>query len=206
MKRTIMGMVAAFVLVGTACGGGDGGCRAEPVSAAEPVPPLGMLPLPAGGPEPCRLQLRPGEALFLYTDGAEDARDSRGGCFPLPDALTAALAGSTSIRTPAPVGGASAPGAPAPACTADPVDVVGSVRRALLRHSGGRLTDDVAMLALRNDRGTGPGCVGSDGRGTGCRAHGETRPPGPPAPASRYSTPSAVRSSRIRCVVEITPG
>ncbi|OEV30956.1 hypothetical protein AN219_07830, partial [Streptomyces nanshensis] len=73
--------------------GPRGECRSELVSTAEPVPPLGMLPLPPEGPEPRHLQLPPGEALFFYTDGAEDARDADGRSFPLPEALTAALAG-----------------------------------------------------------------------------------------------------------------
>jgi serine phosphatase RsbU (regulator of sigma subunit) len=132
--------------------GGDGRCHSEPVSEATPLPPLGLLPLPPDGPEPCRLLLPPGEALFLYTDGAEDARDSGGGYFPLRKALTAALAG----------GGARRACPPARETTAEPADLVGSVRRSLLRHAGGRLPDDVALLALRNDRDDG------------CRVHGRT--------------------------------
>ncbi|MFJ3979136.1 hypothetical protein [Streptomyces sp. NPDC090021] len=31
-------------------------------------------------------------------------------------------------------------------------EIAGAVQRALLRHTGGRLTDDVALLVLRNDR------------------------------------------------------
>ncbi|MCH6159268.1 PP2C family protein-serine/threonine phosphatase [Streptomyces marispadix] len=145
--------------------GGDGRCHSEPVSDAVPLPPLGMLPLPPEGPEPFRLLLRPGEALFLYTDGAEDARDSGGGCFPLRQALTAALAG----------GGARRARRPARQVTAEPADVVGSVRRSLLRHAGGSLPDDVALLALRNDRDED------------CRVHGRTRVMPPPTGAEAQS-------------------
>ncbi|WP_246531123.1 PP2C family protein-serine/threonine phosphatase [Streptomyces bathyalis] len=132
--------------------GQDGPCRSEPVTTAEPLPPLGMLPLPSGGPSPRRMQLPPGEGLFLYTDGAEDARDADGRSFPLPDVLTAALFAQRGKGR----GETDAAG------VVEPADIVDSVRRALLRHAGGRLPDDVALLALRNDR---------------CRVHGQTREP-----------------------------
>ena len=111
-----------------------GAARVEPVSTAEPMPPLGLFPLPSVLPEPHGFQLPPGEGLFLYTDGAEDARDRDGAFFPLRDALGAALAERPASTTP-----------PAPA------DVVRSVRRGLLRHAAERLPDDVALLVLRND-------------------------------------------------------
>ncbi|MFJ9630448.1 PP2C family protein-serine/threonine phosphatase [Streptomyces sp. NPDC101175] len=106
-----------------------GGVR--PVARADPLPPLGPFPLPTALPFVCCGQLRPGEALFLYTDGAEDARDARGRFFPLRDAL-AELVG----QHPLPI----------------PQSVLGSVFTALLRHTGGTPTDDVALLVLRNDR------------------------------------------------------
>jgi serine phosphatase RsbU (regulator of sigma subunit) len=114
--------------------GDDGTPHVEIVSVDEPQPPLGMFPLPLAGPQPLRLQLPPGDGLFLYTDGVEDARDRRGGDLPLPTALRGALTRPGIAATPA-----------------VPADVVGSVREALESHAGGWLPDDVALLALRND-------------------------------------------------------
>ncbi|MFC9298811.1 SpoIIE family protein phosphatase [Streptomyces sp. NPDC057010] len=92
----------------------------------ETMPPLGVLPAPADA-EPDRVgELRPGDILFLYTDGAEEARDAVGAFFPLRSVLAEAP------RTPA--------------------RLVAGVHAALLRHTGGRLADDVALLVLRDDR------------------------------------------------------
>ncbi|WP_308120644.1 SpoIIE family protein phosphatase [Streptomyces bambusae] len=76
------------------------------------------------------VRLAPGEALFLHTDGVDEARDGTGRCFPLGGALAKAAAG---------------PGA-------TPARLVAGVYAALLRHTGGRPADDVALLVLRNDR------------------------------------------------------
>ncbi|GHA79881.1 PP2C family protein-serine/threonine phosphatase [Streptomyces termitum] len=103
------------------------GDRVERLAVGEPLPPLGVLPLPAALVPDTGARLLPGETLVLYTDGAEEARDRRGRFF----ALEAALAR----------GGERAPAA-----------LVRQVHEALLRHTGGRLADDVALLALRNDR------------------------------------------------------
>ncbi|WP_314173303.1 PP2C family protein-serine/threonine phosphatase [Streptomyces winkii] len=136
--------------------GHAGGCRSEPVCSEEPLPPLGMVPLPPDGPEPRQLALPPGEVLFLYTDGAEDARDAEGAFFPLPEALAAAVAGARGRKGRRATAGAADPLAPE--------GIVDSLRRCLLRHANGRLPDDVALLALRNDR---------------CRVHGQRREPQP---------------------------
>ncbi|WP_404960997.1 PP2C family protein-serine/threonine phosphatase [Streptomyces sp. 147326] len=108
--------------------------RAEPGKAdvqaldGETLPPLGVVPLPVGAePHPVR-ELRPGETLFLHTDGAEEARNAVGVFFPLRSVLA---------ETPAP---------------RTPARLVAGVHAALLRHTGGRLADDVALLVLRNDR------------------------------------------------------
>ncbi|MFI8964330.1 PP2C family protein-serine/threonine phosphatase [Streptomyces sp. NPDC053493] len=98
----------------------------EAVPVGEPLPPLGVFPLPADL-VPHRARLLPGETLVLYTDGAEEARDGRGRFFP----LDAVLAGAAREA---------------------PAAVVRRVQTALLRHTGGRLTDDVALLVVRNDR------------------------------------------------------
>ncbi|KAB1989409.1 serine/threonine-protein phosphatase [Streptomyces triticiradicis] len=102
----------------------------RPLVRAEPLPPLGPFPLPARLPaEPCG-RLRPGEGLFLHTDGAEDARDARGRFFPLLPALTAAVRDGPVV----------------------PQAVLRAVFTGLLRHTGGRPDDDVALLVLHNDR------------------------------------------------------
>ncbi|WP_078892611.1 PP2C family protein-serine/threonine phosphatase [Streptomyces sp. NRRL F-2580] len=94
----------------------------------ETLPPLGVVPLPVGAePHPVG-ELRPGETLFLHTDGAEEARDAAGVFFPLRSVL---------VEAPAP---------------RTPARLVAGVHAALLRHTGGRLADDVALLVLRNDR------------------------------------------------------
>jgi len=101
----------------------------RPLVRAEPLPPLGPFPLPARLPaEPCG-RLRPGEGLFLHTDGAEDARDARGRFFPLLPALAAAVRDGPVV----------------------PQAVLRAVFTGLLRHTGGR-PDDVALLVLHNDR------------------------------------------------------
>ncbi|QXE39486.1 SpoIIE family protein phosphatase [Streptomyces sp. GMY02] len=109
------------------------GRSAVPLATAEPLPPLGAFPLPAELPLQRCGPLLPGESLFLHTDGAQDARDAAGRFFGLEDALAEAVAGAR--------------GAPL-----SPADVVRRVHAALLRHTGGRITDDMALLVLRNDR------------------------------------------------------
>ncbi|MFF5567342.1 PP2C family protein-serine/threonine phosphatase [Streptomyces sp. NPDC012623] len=100
------------------------------LAAGEPLPPLGTMPLPASLPPYRCGRLLPGETLVLHTDGAEDARDSAGRFFGLPEALERAASGP-----------------PLP-----PAAMVRQLHSALLRHTGGRVTDDMALLVLRNDR------------------------------------------------------
>ncbi|MFE9683266.1 PP2C family protein-serine/threonine phosphatase [Streptomyces sp. NPDC006285] len=104
--------------------------RVEHLGFGEPLPPLGPFPLPAELPVVHCGRLLPGEALFLHTDGVEDARDGAGRFFPLAAALTEA----TGTRP------------------ASPQAVLGTVFTRLLRHAGGRPADDVALLVLSNDR------------------------------------------------------
>ncbi|QLJ01315.1 serine/threonine-protein phosphatase [Streptomyces sp. NEAU-sy36] len=107
------------------------GTTVEPLTRAEPLPPLGPFPLPADlAPRPCG-ELGPAQSLVLYTDGAEDARDARGRFFALPDVLR------TAVRDQ----------------PASPQRVLRTLLAALLRHTGGTPTDDVALLVLRNERG-----------------------------------------------------
>ncbi|MFM9552962.1 MULTISPECIES: PP2C family protein-serine/threonine phosphatase [Streptomyces] len=119
--------------------------RATPLTRADPLPPLGLFPLPAELPATAYGRLLPGEALFLHTDGVEDARDSEGRFFPLGIALAAAVR-----RRPI-----------------SPQSVLRAVFAQLLRHAGGRPKDDIAILVLRNERplalrGAGNGATSHD--------------------------------------------
>jgi len=106
------------------------GARAEPLVRADPLPPLGLFPLPPGLPTvPCG-RLLPGDALVLYTDGAEEARDAGGRFFPLRDVL-----GEAARTTPS-----------------TPRSLLCTVLTELLRHTAGPPKDDVALLVLRNER------------------------------------------------------
>lgn len=107
-----------------------GPATARQTTPGDVLPPLGLFPLPAELPLARCTALLPGDALVLHTDGAEDARDAHGTFFPLRHALGEA-AGSGPII---------------------PAAVVAAVRAAVLRHTGGRLADDIALVALRNDR------------------------------------------------------
>lgn len=117
---------------------GGGGERVEPLTA-EPLPPLGVLDPAAAWRAVHRTVLEPGQALFLNTDGADEARDTAGEFFALPAALTRAAAHAAT-------GG-----------VLDPAALVAAVRTALLAHAAPRgLTDDVALLALVRDPATVP--------------------------------------------------
>jgi serine phosphatase RsbU (regulator of sigma subunit) len=105
------------------------GTSVEPLARADPLPPLGVFPLPAELPATHCGHLRTGEYLVLYTDGAEDARDAGGRFFPLPTALAKAAHDH-------PV---------------SPQQILHTVVGALLRHTAGGPTDDVALLVLQND-------------------------------------------------------
>ncbi|GGS72506.1 PP2C family protein-serine/threonine phosphatase [Streptomyces cinerochromogenes] len=108
------------------------GARVEPL-AGDPLPPLGPFPLPAELEVLSCGRLHPGESLVLFTDGAEDARDPHGRFFPLPAALRDAV-GEQPVS---------------------PQTVLRTLFRALLHHTAGRPTDDVAVLVLRNGRARG---------------------------------------------------
>lgn len=106
---------------------------AEPLTAAEPMPPLGVLDTVSTRPSAHRTRLLPGQTLFLHTDGAQEARDASRAFFPLAGVL------GTAARY------ATADGA------LDPGMLVSATRAALMEHVGGRLSDDVALLALARD-------------------------------------------------------
>ncbi|WP_447036356.1 PP2C family protein-serine/threonine phosphatase [Streptomyces sp. DSM 118878] len=103
--------------------------QARPLTETEPLPPLGSFPLPAELPVFHGGRLLPGETLVLHTDGMEDARDAAGAFFPLRAKLTEAAGRPVS-----------------------PQGLVHEVYAELRRHTGRSPSDDVALLALRNDR------------------------------------------------------
>ncbi|WP_225822041.1 PP2C family protein-serine/threonine phosphatase [Streptomyces naphthomycinicus] len=107
------------------------GDRAEPLTRADPLPPLGPFPLPRALDARSCGQLLPGDSLVLFTDGAEEARDARGRFFSLPAALR-------EVVREHPV---------------SPQTVLRTVFTALLHHTAGKPQDDIALLVLRNDRG-----------------------------------------------------
>ncbi|MEU6402785.1 PP2C family protein-serine/threonine phosphatase [Streptomyces sp. NPDC046985] len=189
------------------------GGKAAPVARTEPLPPLGLFPLPSDLAAENLGGFRPGQTLVLYTDGVEDARDARGRFFPLGAVLSrAARRGPVSSAA-----------------------VLRAVFAPLLRHTGHRLADDAAVLVLHNDRQPaddrdptgdrepayrraptdGGGGTGSDPEGTEARdAAGARGPvdvqgpasPSPPAPARPPAPPRSVgqaaeRAARLRAAV-----
>ncbi|ANP54007.1 serine phosphatase RsbU (regulator of sigma subunit) [Streptomyces griseochromogenes] len=119
------------------------GTRVEPLTRADPLPPLGPFPLPAElETHPCG-QLLPGDSLVLFTDGAEDARDAHGRFFSLPTALGEAVHDHPVTAQ----------------------KVLRTVFTALLRHTAGRPSDDVAVLVLRNGRRSAELSGARDGNG-----------------------------------------
>ncbi|MFF8728549.1 PP2C family protein-serine/threonine phosphatase [Streptomyces sp. NPDC015171] len=135
------------------------GSRVDPLSRADPLPPLGPFPLPAELEAlPCR-PLLAGESVVLFTDGAEEARDARGRFFSLPEALR-------EVARHHPV---------------SPQTVLRMVFAALRHHAPGPPTDDIAVLVLRNDRGgacrTSPAARDGEAGGSAARpCQAPTRP------------------------------
>ncbi|GAA2468387.1 PP2C family protein-serine/threonine phosphatase [Streptomyces macrosporus] len=103
---------------------------------AEPLPPLGLVHRYGGlrgGEQPVVTRWRPGDRLVLYTDGIDEARDDGGRFFPLVPELEALRPESTE-RLP---------------------DLL---LEAVARHTGRRLRDDAAVVAVEFDA---PGLPGS---------------------------------------------
>ncbi|MGW1835208.1 PP2C family protein-serine/threonine phosphatase [Streptomyces sp. NPDC002067] len=148
----------------------------EPAACGEPLPPLGLFPLPCALETVACGRLTPGQGLLLHTDGAHDARGVDGGFFPL-------------VETVRQFSGARADA------------VVGGVHDALLRHARGRLTDDVAlvMLSAAPPRPDGPAPAGP-GRPPAPGAEPRPRTQAParrlPAPVTAVPDPARVPESR----------
>lgn len=100
----------------------DGGVRE--LAPAVPAVPLGLGDLDGVTVAPVlSADFLPGDTLLLYTDGLIEARDETGNFYPLADRLRS-FAGYA------------------------PDDLLNALRADLLRHVRGRLTDDVAVVAV----------------------------------------------------------
>ncbi|MFH9007744.1 PP2C family protein-serine/threonine phosphatase [Streptomyces afghaniensis] len=114
------------------------GTDVDQLASADPYPPLGLFPLPAELPTVGLGYLEHGDALFLFTDGAQDARDARGRFFPLPHALTKAVRDAPfSSQT-----------------------ILSRISHDLQHHTRGGPVDDIALMIL-----TKSGCTSLRGAG-----------------------------------------
>lgn len=91
----------------------------------EPTPPLGMTGLADTAPRPCRIRFAPGDQILFYTDGLIEARDPAGRFYPLEDRSSLLRTGSAE-------------------------QALEELRADLVRHVGGPITDDAAMLLIRH--------------------------------------------------------
>ncbi|HEV2639341.1 MAG TPA: PP2C family protein-serine/threonine phosphatase [Actinocrinis sp.] len=98
--------------------------KVVPLDPAESGPPLGLLDLVDGMLPVYTASFEPGDAILLYTDGTTEARDAQGDFYPLVDDL-------------------------AWATYEDPDALVDHVLSGLLLHSGPRMSDDVALMAVQ---------------------------------------------------------
>lgn len=113
---------------------------AELLEPPDPWVPLGLAHLAEGGPEPWRVPFLPGDVLLLCTDGVVEARrDGQGPFYPLTERAPALVAGSAD----------------------DPESAVARLYADLLRHAGGALRDDAALLLLARSspERSAPGCA-----------------------------------------------
>lgn len=88
-----------------------------------PAPPLGLRGLPSPGQHTDRFTFAHGDMLLLYTDGVIEARSPEGTFYPLAERVSAL-----------------------PQATPD--TLLQQLHDDLLAHTGGRLADDVALLAI----------------------------------------------------------
>ncbi|MFF0793920.1 PP2C family protein-serine/threonine phosphatase [Streptomyces spiralis] len=103
-----------------------GAATATPLAVPEPAPPLGLGAISEGTYTPASFPFAPGDRLLLYTDGVTEARDGRGVFYPLAERVAA---------------------------WADhrPDQLLRRITADLETYAGGRLNDDMAMIALERD-------------------------------------------------------
>ncbi len=104
------------------------------LSATEPALPLGMGDLGAWPDRADEAEFPPGAMLLLYTDGLSEARDIRGEFY----------------NPAARLGGRIFPG------PAGPDALLSTLVEEVRRHTGGRGTDDMALLAVRRPSAMSP--------------------------------------------------
>ncbi|MEW1688481.1 PP2C family protein-serine/threonine phosphatase [Streptomyces sp. NPDC091265] len=97
--------------------------RVCPLDATEPVPPLGLGRLTAGRIEEDVFSFDAGDMLLLYTDGVTEARDGSRDFYPLTERVAALRRES-------------------------PEELLKHLCADLLRHAGGHLGDDAALVAI----------------------------------------------------------
>ncbi len=103
---------------------------AEVLDSPDPWVPIGLAHMAEGMPMSWSVPFLNGDVLLLCTDGVVEARDGGEGSFyPLTERAPALVAGSS----------------------ADPEAAVARVYADLLRHAGGALRDDAALLLLARD-------------------------------------------------------
>lgn len=111
----------------------------ELLEPPDPWVPLGLAHLAEGAPRTWQVPLGPGDVLLLCTDGVVEARrKGEGPFYPLLERAPALVAGSAE----------------------DTEGAVARVYQDLLRHAGGALRDDAALLLLARDspERSAPGC------------------------------------------------
>ncbi len=103
-----------------------------------PSPPLNLAALIGDRYWVDMVSFTPGDQLLLYTDGVSETRDHTGQFFPLPDWMR-----RQGVEQPR--------------------ELLDRLHRDLLQHSGGRLDDDIAALALRCSGAQDRGAVETEG-------------------------------------------
>ncbi|MEC7052034.1 PP2C family protein-serine/threonine phosphatase [Streptomyces collinus] len=101
-----------------------------------PSPPLNLAALIGDRYWVDIVPFAPGDRLLLYTDGVSETRDHAGRFFPLPDWMRRQD-------------------------TERPRELLDRLHGDLLQHSGGRLGDDIAALALRRTTAQDRGALGA---------------------------------------------